>query len=155
MTTYIIMYYRYDYLCNRLAHYIISFSKKNTHQLWWLYCRSFKGHISNERWLRIRLSIPQYSRSTIHVMNQELISWALYDLSGARTPDLETMQDYFRCLCGLRGKSLEGIAYDALQNSWCVFIRRWNRMLDDMRSFPQWFANREDLQGTTSVVIRI
>ena len=68
-------------------------------------------------------------------MDQQLIPWALYDLSGAHAPDsLVTMQDYFRRFRGLRGKSLEGIAYDALQSSWCAFIRRWNRMLEDGRS---------------------
>ena len=53
--------------------------------------------------------------AAIHVMDQEFISWALYDLSRARTPaSLETMQYSFRRFCGLRGKSLEGIAYDGL-----------------------------------------
>ena len=60
--------------------------------------------------------------ATIHVMDQELIPWALYDLFGARAPDsLETMQDCFRRFRGLRGKSLEEITYDALQSA---FIRR-------------------------------
>ena len=63
--------------------------------------------------------------ATFHVMDQQLIPWALYDLSGARAPDsLETMQDYFRHFRGLCGKSLENIGYDALQSSWCAFIRR-------------------------------
>ena len=90
--------------------------------------------------------------ATIHVMDQQLIPWALYDLSGVHAPDsLETMQDYFQPFRGLRGKSLEGIAYDALQSSWCAFIRRWNRMLEDGRSFPQWLANREDLRADHSI----
>uniref|UniRef100_A0AAV1TX48 Uncharacterized protein n=1 Tax=Peronospora matthiolae TaxID=2874970 RepID=A0AAV1TX48_9STRA len=50
-----------------------------------------------------------------HVMDQHLIPWALYDLSGARAPDsLETMQDFFRCFRGLRGKRLGGISYESL-----------------------------------------
>ena len=74
--------------------------------------------------------------ATIHVIDQELIPWALYNLSGARTPDsLETMQDYFWRFRVLRGKILDGIAYGALQKSWYAFIRRWNRMLEDSRSF--------------------
>ena len=45
-----------------------------------------------------------------HVMDQHLIPWALYDLSGARAPDsLEATQDYFRRFRGLRGKTLDGI----------------------------------------------
>ena len=79
--------------------------------------------------------------ATFHVMDQQIIPWALYDLSGAHAPDsLGTMQDYFRRFSKLRGKTLEGVAYDALQSSWCAFIRRWNRMLEDGRSFPMWLA---------------
>ena len=71
-------------------------------------------------------------------MDQERTPWALYDLFGARTSKpLETMQDYFRRFRGLRVKILEEIAYDALQSSKCAFIRRWNWMLKDGRSFPQ------------------
>uniref|UniRef100_A0AAV1UC69 Uncharacterized protein n=1 Tax=Peronospora matthiolae TaxID=2874970 RepID=A0AAV1UC69_9STRA len=87
-----------------------------------------------------------------HVMDRHLIPWALYDLSGARAPDsLETMQDYFRHFRGLRGKSLDGISYELLQRSWCAFIRRWNRMLEDGRNFQQWLANREDIHADHSV----
>ena len=70
--------------------------------------------------------------ATVRGMDQQIIPWALYDVSGAHAPDsLGTMQDYFKRFRGLRGKSLEGVAYDALQSSWCAFIRRWNRMLDE------------------------
>ena len=47
------------------------------------------------------------------------------------------MQNFFRRFRGLCVKILEGIAYDALQSSKCAFIRRWNRMLEDGRSFLQ------------------
>uniref|UniRef100_A0AAV1TN05 Uncharacterized protein n=1 Tax=Peronospora matthiolae TaxID=2874970 RepID=A0AAV1TN05_9STRA len=87
-----------------------------------------------------------------HVMDRHLIPWALYDLSGARAPySLETMQDYFRRFRGLRGKSLDGISYESLQRSWCAFIRRWNRMLEDGRNFQQWLANREDIHADHSI----
>ena len=61
------------------------------------------------------------------------------------------MQDYFSRFGELREKSLEGIAYDALQISWRAFIRRWNRMLEDGSSFLQWLANREDLRADRSI----
>lgn len=86
------------------------------------------------------------------VMDQHLIPWALYDLSGARSPDsLETMQDYFRRFRGLRGKRLDGISYESLQRSWCAFIRRWNRMHEDGRNFQQWLVNREDIHADHSI----
>uniref|UniRef100_A0AAV1T3I9 Uncharacterized protein n=1 Tax=Peronospora matthiolae TaxID=2874970 RepID=A0AAV1T3I9_9STRA len=60
-----------------------------------------------------------------HVMDQHLIPWVLYDLSGSRAPDsLMTMQGYFRRFRGLREKILDGISYESLQRSWCAFIRR-------------------------------
>ena len=87
-----------------------------------------------------------------HVMDQHLIPWALYDLSGARSPEsLETMQDYSRSFRGLRGKSLNGISNDSLQRSWCAFIRRWNRMLEDGKNFQQWFANRAYIYADHSI----
>ena len=49
-----------------------------------------------------------------------------------------------RRLKGLRGKSLEGIAHDALQSYWCAFIRTWKRILENESRFPQWLANTED-----------
>ena len=46
--------------------------------------------------------------ATVRVMDQQIIPWALYDLSGAHAPDsLGTMQDYFRRFRELLGKSLE------------------------------------------------
>uniref|UniRef100_A0AAV1U0I7 Uncharacterized protein n=1 Tax=Peronospora matthiolae TaxID=2874970 RepID=A0AAV1U0I7_9STRA len=90
--------------------------------------------------------------SIYHVIDQHLIPWALYDLSGARAPDsLETMQDCFRRFRGLRGKSLGFISYESLQWSWCAFIRRWNRMLEDGKNFQQWLASREDIHADHSI----
>ena len=59
--------------------------------------------------------------ATIHVMDRELIPWALYDLSEARASDsLAPMQEYCRRFRESRGESLDGIAYGALQSSWCA-----------------------------------
>ena len=45
--------------------------------------------------------------ATIHVMDRDLIPWALYDLSGARAlHSLETMQNYFRRFRELHEKVL-------------------------------------------------
>ncbi|CAI5726895.1 unnamed protein product [Peronospora destructor] len=69
-------------------------------------------------------------------MNQELWPWALYDLSGATTPDSQdTMRDHFRRFRERRGKGVSGVCYDHLQRSWCAFIRRWNRMVESGESF--------------------
>ena len=61
------------------------------------------------------------------------------------------MQEYFRRFRGLRGKSLKGIAYDALQSFWSAFIRRRNWMLEDGSSFPQWLTNLDDLRADHSI----
>ena len=128
-----------------MAHYITFFSKQHSptvsarlSKLQWSYPKLTMIEISNSTEIPISIS----GSANIHVMDKQFIPWALNDLFGSRTPDsLETMQNYFRRFRALHGKSLNGIAYDALQSSWCAFIRRWNRMLEDGRSFPQWLAN--------------
>ena len=76
-------------------------------------------------------------------MGPQLIPLVLYDLSGARAPDsLETMQDHLGRFRGLRVKNLEGISYDALQSSWCAFIRRWNRMQEEGHSIARWVTEQ-------------
>ena len=64
---------------------------------------------------------------------------------------MQTMQDYFRRFRALRGKSLQGTTYDALQYSWCAFIQRWNRMYENGNNFQQWLANREEFRADHSI----
>ncbi|ETN11250.1 hypothetical protein PPTG_10189 [Phytophthora nicotianae INRA-310] len=81
-------------------------------------------------------------------MDSELRTWDLYDLSGAVNPDTpEAMKTYFRRFRGLRQKSIEGVGYGALQESWCAFVRRWNRMTQTGEDFVAWLESRE---GTIS-----
>ena len=81
--------------------------------------------------------------ATIHVMDQELISWALY---GARTPDsLKSMQT-----SGVSANYAERILRDCM---WCFveflvsFHPALEPNLEDERSFPQSLASREDLRA--------
>ena len=86
------------------------------------------------------------------MMNEDMKPWALYDLSGAVTPDaLDTMQDHFRRFRRLRNKTLDGATYEALQRSWCAFIRRWNRMHEAGESVVGWLGDREALQAEHSL----
>uniref|UniRef100_H3GBI3 Uncharacterized protein n=1 Tax=Phytophthora ramorum TaxID=164328 RepID=H3GBI3_PHYRM len=58
------------------------------------------------------LELTQRTRA----IDRELKPWALYDLSGAKSPgSLEEMTGYFRRFRALRGKSLTGVSHDALQ----------------------------------------
>ncbi|KAE8897141.1 hypothetical protein PF005_g31490 [Phytophthora fragariae] len=81
--------------------------------------------------------------SLLSVMDRELKPWGLYDLTGAESPEpLATMQAYFRLFRALRGKSVEGVAHDSLQRSWCAKIIRWNRMRRVNASFVEWLEAR-------------
>ncbi|KAG1693099.1 hypothetical protein DVH05_023879 [Phytophthora capsici] len=72
---------------------------------------------------------PPTARAPTRLMDDELKPWQLYDLSGAVAPDsLDTMKEFFRRFCNLRGKSLEDFDNDALARSWSAFTKRWNRM---------------------------
>ncbi|ETP47849.1 hypothetical protein F442_06284, partial [Phytophthora nicotianae P10297] len=53
------------------------------------------------------------------------------------------MKTYFHCFRGLRQKSIEGVEYGALQESWCAFVRRWNRMSQTGEDFVAWLESRE------------
>ncbi|ETI37355.1 hypothetical protein F443_16643 [Phytophthora nicotianae P1569] len=78
------------------------------------------------------------------VMDSELRTWDLYELSGAVNPDtLEAMKALFRRFRGLRQKGIEGVEYGALQESWCAFVRRWNRMKEAGEDFVAWLNHRE------------
>ncbi|ETK77572.1 hypothetical protein L915_16178 [Phytophthora nicotianae] len=77
-------------------------------------------------------------------MDSELRTWDLYELSGAVNPDtLEAMKALFRRFRGLRQKGIEGVEYGALQESWCAFVRRWNRMKEAGEDFVAWLNHRE------------
>ncbi|KAG1689054.1 hypothetical protein DVH05_002822 [Phytophthora capsici] len=78
------------------------------------------------------------------VMDSDLRTWDLYDLSGAVAPDsLENMKNIFRRFRGLRQKGIEGVEYGALQESWCAFIKRWNRTKQSGEDFLAWLERRE------------
>ena len=84
--------------------------------------------------------------ATIHAMDHELILWALYDLSGPRTPDsLKSMQT-----SGVSANYAERILRDCM---WCFveflvsFHPALEPNLEDERSFPQSLASREDLRA--------
>ncbi|KAG3236950.1 hypothetical protein PI124_g18038 [Phytophthora idaei] len=53
------------------------------------------------------------------------------------------MKDHFRHFRGLKG--VEGVGYGALQESWCAFIRRWNRTVEEDESFVGWLVYREEI----------
>ncbi|KAE8995391.1 hypothetical protein PR003_g28961 [Phytophthora rubi] len=90
--------------------------------------------------------------SMLSVMDRELKPWGVYDLTGAESPEpLATMQAYFRRFRALRGKSVEGVAHDSLQRSWCAMITRWNRMRHANASFVEWLEAREEVVGNHSL----
>ncbi|KAE8876557.1 hypothetical protein PF005_g7018 [Phytophthora fragariae] len=90
--------------------------------------------------------------SLLSVMDRELKPWGLYDVTGAESPEpLATMQAYFRRFRALRGKSVEGVAHDSLQRSWCAMITRWNRMRRANASFVEWLEAREEVVGNYSL----
>ncbi|KAE8967196.1 hypothetical protein PR002_g28140 [Phytophthora rubi] len=66
--------------------------------------------------------------SAYHVMERDLKPWDLYSLDGAEDPDrLDIMKEYFTRYQQLQGKKTNNACtHDALQRSWCAFIRRWN-----------------------------
>ncbi|KAI9989225.1 hypothetical protein PInf_019386 [Phytophthora infestans] len=88
----------------------------------------------------------------IHVMNEVLRPWALYDISGAQDPEsLDEMKDLFRRFRALRQKPVDGVDHSALQESWCAFIRRWNRTQAQEENLVDWIAYREEIIGGHSL----
>ncbi|CAH0486468.1 unnamed protein product [Peronospora farinosa] len=78
-------------------------------------------------------------------MDGDLKPWRLYGLEGAVEPEpLEVMKDLFTRYRTVRGKATNN-AYtdDALQRSWCAFIRRWNASRREGTSFTSWLDGRE------------
>ncbi|KAE8959779.1 hypothetical protein PR001_g30600 [Phytophthora rubi] len=80
-----------------------------------------------------------------HVMERDLKPWDLYSLDGAENPDrLDIMKEYFTGYRQLRGKKTNNAyTHDALQRSWCAFIRRWNAAGREGLSFTSWLEDRE------------
>ncbi|ETP30985.1 hypothetical protein F442_20108 [Phytophthora nicotianae P10297] len=78
------------------------------------------------------------------VMDEELTPWVLYDLTPADSPDTpDNRREYFRRFRVARHKTIEGAGHEALQRSWCAFIKRWNLMQPG--AFVQWLDHREEM----------
>ncbi|KAE9323391.1 hypothetical protein PF008_g17371 [Phytophthora fragariae] len=88
-----------------------------------------------------------------HVMERDLKPWDLYSLDGAENPDrLDIMKEYFMRYQQLRGKKTNNAyTHDALQRSWCGFIRRWNASGREGLSFTSWLEDREATRSTRSI----
>ncbi|KAE8971693.1 hypothetical protein PR001_g26815 [Phytophthora rubi] len=91
--------------------------------------------------------------SAYHVMERDLKPWDLYSLDGAENPDrLDIMKEYFTRYRQLRGKKTNNAyTHDALQRSWCAFIRRWNAAGREGLSFTSWLEDREATRSTRSI----
>ncbi|KAE9174450.1 hypothetical protein PF005_g25852 [Phytophthora fragariae] len=91
--------------------------------------------------------------SAYHVMERDLKPWDLYSLDGAENPDrLDIMKEYFTRYRQLRGKKTNNAyTHDALQRSWCAFIRRWNAAGREGLSFTSWLEDREAAHSTRSI----
>ncbi|ETL36723.1 hypothetical protein L916_11345, partial [Phytophthora nicotianae] len=79
------------------------------------------------------------------VMEEDLKPWELYSLDGAEEPEtLDTMKGFFTRYRAIRGKATNfAYTHDALQRSWCSFIRRWNAARREGLSFTSWLEDRE------------
>ncbi|KAE9191950.1 hypothetical protein PF002_g24347 [Phytophthora fragariae] len=91
--------------------------------------------------------------SAYHVMERDIKPWDLYSLDGAENPDrLDIMKEYFTRYRQLRGKKTNNAyTHDALQRSWCAFIRRWNAAGREGLSFTSWLEDREAARSTRSI----
>ncbi|KAE8988569.1 hypothetical protein PF004_g24640 [Phytophthora fragariae] len=91
--------------------------------------------------------------SAYHEMERDLKPWDLYSLDGAENPDrLDIMNEYFTRYRQLRGKKTNNAyTHDALQRSWCAFIRRWNAAGHEGLSFTSWLEDREAARSTRSI----
>ncbi|KAE8913810.1 hypothetical protein PF005_g8973 [Phytophthora fragariae] len=90
--------------------------------------------------------------SAYHVMEQ-LKPWDLYSLDGAEQSEcLDVMKEYFTRYRMIRGeKTNNAYTHDALQRSWCAFIRRWNAAGHEGLSFTSWLEDREAARSTRSI----
>ncbi|KAE9013246.1 hypothetical protein PF010_g9044 [Phytophthora fragariae] len=58
------------------------------------------------------------------------------------------MKEYFTHYRMIRGKKTNNAyTHDALQRSWCAFIRRWNSAGCEGLSFTSWLEDREDARS--------
>ncbi|KAE8966049.1 hypothetical protein PR001_g28529 [Phytophthora rubi] len=91
--------------------------------------------------------------SAYHVMERDLKPWDLYSLDGAENPDrLDIMKEYFTRYRQLRGKKTNNAyTHDALQRSWCAFIRRWSAAGREGLSFTSWLEDREATRSARSI----
>ncbi|KAE9060290.1 hypothetical protein PF010_g30276 [Phytophthora fragariae] len=91
--------------------------------------------------------------SAYHVMERDLKPWDLYSLDSAENPDrLDIMKEYFTHYRQLRGKKTNNAyTHDALQRSWCAFIRRWNAAGREGLSFTSWLEDSEAARSTRSI----
>ena len=82
-------------------------------------------------------------------MDDDLKLWGLYSLEGAHQPEsLESMKNLFTRYRNVRGKGTNhAYTEDALQRSWCAFIRRWNASRREGTSFTSWIEGRKNTHG--------
>ena len=91
------------------------------------------------------------------VMDADLKPWALYSLVGADEPEsLDERKRYFIRYRATKSKvTSHAFTHDALQRSWCAFIRRWNaarRTRSSSRPILYWRASRTALPNVGRVV---
>ena len=101
--------------------------------------------IPNNSWDHQTIRIERASQ----IMDDDLKPWGLYSLDGVEQPEsLESMKNLFTRYRTVRGKGMN-YAYteDALQQSWCDFIRRGNASRREGTSFTSWIERREDTHG--------
>ncbi|EGZ22173.1 hypothetical protein PHYSODRAFT_424718, partial [Phytophthora sojae] len=86
-------------------------------------------------------------------MDHELKPWELYSLQGAEEPEsLDTMKPYFTRYGAAKNKGIShAYTHDALQRSWCAFIRRWNVSRREGCPFASWLKAREKRRGEHSM----
>uniref|UniRef100_A0AAV1VL56 Uncharacterized protein n=1 Tax=Peronospora matthiolae TaxID=2874970 RepID=A0AAV1VL56_9STRA len=86
-------------------------------------------------------------------MDEDLKPWGLYSLEGADEPEpLESMKNLFTRYRNVRGKTTShAYTEDALQRSWCAFIRHWNASRREGTSFTSWIERREDTRGVHAI----
>ena len=104
----------------------------------------------NDRW-KGQATIRREQAS--QVMDDDLKPWALYSLEGADHPEsLDTMKTLFTRYRAARSKATNN-AYtdDALQRSWCAFVRRWNASRREGTSFTSWLEWREGSHGEHAI----
>ncbi|OWY91141.1 hypothetical protein PHMEG_00040405, partial [Phytophthora megakarya] len=65
---------------------------------------------------------------------------------------LDTMNQYFtRCGAAKNKETSHAYLHDALQCSWCAFIRRWNTSRREGQPFASWLEAREERRGEHSM----